>query len=71
MRPSTPAGTEFLPVPPLTRDQVALLKSDNVVGGDLPTFKDLGIVPTAAEVILPTYLDRFRRGGRFSYTNFA
>ena len=27
---------------------------------------DLGIVPTAAEVILPTYLDRFRVGGRYN-----
>lgn len=62
---------ELLPIPPLTRDQVALLRSDNVVGGDLPTLEDLGIEPTAAEVILPTYLDRFRRGGRFSHTNFA
>ena len=26
----------------------------------------LGIVPTAAEVILPTYLDRFRIGGRYN-----
>jgi uncharacterized protein YbjT (DUF2867 family) len=62
---------ELLPIPPLTRDQVALLKSDNVVGGDLLTLKDLGIEATAAEVVLPTYLDRFRRGGRFSYTRLA
>ena len=27
---------------------------------------DLGITPTAAEVILPTYLDRFRIGGRYN-----
>jgi len=26
-------------------------------------FADLGISPTAPEVILPTYLSRFRRGG--------
>jgi hypothetical protein len=26
----------------------------------------LGITPTAAEVILPTYLDRFRIGGRYN-----
>lgn len=62
---------ELLPVPPLTRDQVTLLKTDNVVSGDLPTLKDLGIEPTAAEVMLPTYMDRFRRGGRFSYTRLA
>ena len=31
------------------------------------TLADLGIVPTAAEVILPTYLDRFRVGGRYNH----
>ncbi len=57
---------EFLPVPPLTRDQVDLLTHDNVVRGGAKTLADLGIVPTAAEVILPTYLDRFRIGGRYN-----
>ena len=56
---------ELLPVPPLTRDQVALLKQDNVVTPGAPGFAELGIQPTAAEIILPTYLDRFRKGGRF------
>jgi hypothetical protein len=27
------------------------------------TLSSLGITPTPVEVILPTYLDRFRRGG--------
>jgi uncharacterized protein YbjT (DUF2867 family) len=57
---------EFLPHPLLTRDQVALLKYDNVVSEGIGTLKTLGIAPTAAEAILPTYLDRFRRGGRFN-----
>ena len=57
---------EFLPHPLLTRDQVALLKRDNVVSEGASTLKTLGIVPTAAEAILPTYLDRFRPGGRFN-----
>ena len=57
---------EFLPVPPLTHDQVDLLTTDNVVRGGAKTLADLGIVPTAAEVILPTYLDRFRVGGRYN-----
>ncbi|MDH3594036.1 MAG: complex I NDUFA9 subunit family protein, partial [Rhodospirillales bacterium] len=59
------AVLERLPVPLLTRDQVKLLRHDNVVGPDTLTFADLGIRPTAVEVILPTYLDRYRRGGRF------
>jgi uncharacterized protein YbjT (DUF2867 family) len=57
---------EFLPVPPLTHDQVDLLTTDNVVRGGAKTLADLGITPTAAEVILPTYLDRFRVGGRYN-----
>jgi uncharacterized protein YbjT (DUF2867 family) len=57
---------EFLPVPPLTHDQVDLLTTDNVVRGGAKTLADLGITPTAAEVILPTYLDRFRIGGRYN-----
>ncbi len=56
---------EFLPKPPLTRDQLKLLRTDNVVSSDLPTLAALDIAPTAAEIILPTYLDRFKRGGRF------
>jgi NADH dehydrogenase len=53
-----------LPQPLITRDQVELLKSDNVVGArtSAKTLRDLGMTPTALEVILPTYLDRFRRG---------
>ncbi|MET4699811.1 uncharacterized protein YbjT (DUF2867 family) [Constrictibacter sp. MBR-5] len=56
---------EKLPNAPLTRDQVKLLQNDNVVSGTLPGLTDLGVAPTAIEVILPTYLERFRKGGRF------
>jgi uncharacterized protein YbjT (DUF2867 family) len=52
-----------LPKPPLTPDQVELLKHDNVVSAGAMTLATLGITPTALETILPTYLDRFRRGG--------
>ena len=54
---------ELLPVPPLTRDQVRLLRQDNIVTEGVAGFADFGISPTAPEVILPTYLSRFRRGG--------
>ncbi len=60
------AVLELLPVPPLTRDQVRLLRRDCVVGPDALTFSDLGIEPSAIEVVLPTYLDRYRDGGRFA-----
>lgn len=56
---------ELLPKPLLTRDQVTLLQNDNVLSGTAPTLETLGIMPTAAELIVQTYLDRFRRGGRF------
>lgn len=56
----------LLPKPLLTRDQVLLLKQDNVVSGTLPGLAELGIAPTTVEVILPTYMDRFRIGGRYS-----
>jgi len=57
---------ELLPVPPLTRDQVRLLRHDNVVASGAQTLADLGITPTSVEVILPTYLDRYRPHGRFT-----
>lgn len=56
---------ELLPEPPLTRDQVRMLRHDNVVTEGALTLADLGITPTAAEVILSTYLDRYRPSGRF------
>jgi uncharacterized protein YbjT (DUF2867 family) len=55
----------LLPNPPLTLDQVRLLQQDNVVSPGALTLRDLGIAPTAAEAILPSYLWRFRREGQF------
>ena len=57
---------EFLPVPPLTHDQVDLLVTDNVARPGAPGLAELGIEPTAAEAILPMYLDRYRVGGRYN-----
>lgn len=56
----------LLPKPLLTRDQLAQLKTDNVVSEGALTLADLDVSPTAVELILPTYLDRFRIGGRFA-----
>jgi uncharacterized protein YbjT (DUF2867 family) len=53
---------ELLPNPLLTRDQVEMLKYDNVVSPGMPGLKELGIDPTAVEAIVPTYLRRYRRG---------
>jgi uncharacterized protein YbjT (DUF2867 family) len=53
----------LLPKPPLTLDQLRLLKIDNVLSGKLPGLEAFGIKPTGLEAILPAYLDRYRRGG--------
>lgn len=54
--------------PPITRDQIKLLKVDNVVGSteDISTLADLGIEPTTVEAILPEYMVRFRKYGQFT-----
>jgi uncharacterized protein YbjT (DUF2867 family) len=54
---------EWLPTPPLTRDQLALLGHDNVVGEGEPGLAALGIEPKAAEAVAPAYLARYRPGG--------
>jgi NADH dehydrogenase len=56
---------EWLPQPLLTRDQVRMLRHDSVATRGAPGLVELGITPTALELILPTYLERFRRPGRF------
>lgn len=60
------AMTGRLLSPPVSRDQVTQLKSDNVVSDGAKGFADLGITPTATEVILPEYLWRFRPQGQYT-----
>jgi uncharacterized protein YbjT (DUF2867 family) len=50
------ASVALLPNRPISRDQVILMKRDNVVGANALTFAELGISPTSVEEILPTYL---------------
>jgi uncharacterized protein YbjT (DUF2867 family) len=61
---------QFLPKPPITPDQVELLKRDNVVSEgakrDGRTLEGLGVVPETMDAIVPTYLWRFRKTGQFS-----
>ena len=58
------AFLELLPVPPLTRDQVRMLRSDNIVTAGAKGFRDMGITtPTPVEAVLPTYLERHRKNG--------
>ena len=56
---------QILPNPLLTPDQVELLKHHNIVSGDHPTLKDLGITGTPIQSILSKYIYRFREGGQF------
>ncbi|MCH8998159.1 MAG: hypothetical protein IID48_07805 [Proteobacteria bacterium] len=46
----------FFPNPPLTRDQVKLMKQDNVIEGNELTLEDLGISPVSVEEILSAYI---------------
>jgi NADH dehydrogenase len=50
---------ELLPNPPLTRDQVRLLKTDKVVGEVEPTLGDLGIQPWPLEEFLAVLKDKY------------
>ena len=63
---------QILPKPPITADQVQLLRNDNVVSeaaiADGRTLEGMGIEPAAVETIVPTYLWRFRRTGQFRQT---
>lgn len=57
--------TGFLPNPPVTRDQLRLLQIDNIVDPGAMKLLDLGITANAIDVIVPSYLARFRPGGLF------
>jgi len=56
---------QMFPNPLLTPDQVEILKYNNIVSGEYPTLKDLGITGTAIQSILPKYIYRFRPRGQF------
>jgi NADH dehydrogenase len=45
-----------LPKRPISRDQVVLMKRDNVVGPKALSFAELGLAPSAVEEILPSYV---------------
>lgn len=60
----------LLPKPLLTRDQVTLLRSDNVVSAaaekESRTLAGLGISPKSTAAVLPGYLWRYRAAGQFT-----
>ena len=63
------AFLQFAPKPMLTPDQVELLRVDNVVSqaaiSEGRTLHGLGIEPEPIEVIVPSYLWRFRKTGQY------
>ncbi len=59
------AFASLLPNPPVTSDQLKLLKIDNVVSAKAKGLEMLGITPKSIDVIVPEYLAPFKPGGRF------
>ncbi|WP_075219861.1 complex I NDUFA9 subunit family protein [Acuticoccus yangtzensis] len=61
---------QYLPKPPLTPDQVELLKTDNVVSdaasAEGRTLAAIGLHPRSMGAILPTYLWTYRKNGQFA-----
>ncbi len=62
---------QFLPFAPITVDQIRLLERDNVVSAEAAraqrTLEGLGITePRSVELIVPSYLQRYRPRGEFS-----
>ncbi|GAA4503555.1 complex I NDUFA9 subunit family protein [Gluconacetobacter tumulicola] len=51
---------ERLPGKMLTRDQLAMLSSDNVAADGAPGLQQLGIQPASMEMIVPSYLARYK-----------
>jgi len=58
--------------PPLTGDQVILLKNDTIVSAEATsqnrTLAGIGIAPASVEALLPSYLTRYRPHGQYSGT---
>lgn len=67
-----PFSWGFLGDPPITGDQVEMLKTDNVVAEGALTLADLGITRVESiEAIIPSYLWRFRPYGEFHQASEA
>jgi uncharacterized protein YbjT (DUF2867 family) len=58
------AVLQHLPGRLLTRDQLLMLRRDNVASDAMPGLAALGVAPTPISLIVPNYLSRYRAGGR-------
>jgi NADH dehydrogenase len=58
-----------------TRDQVELLRSDNVVSAAAVAegrdFAGLSVIPRGVDTVLPAYMSRFRKTGLYAPKSFA
>lgn len=65
-----PLSSGILGAPPITGNQVELLKTDNIVADDALTLADLGVTQLESiEAIAPSYLYRFRPYGQYHQKN--
>lgn len=55
---------QHLPGKLLTRDQLYLLRQDNIAAEGMPGLAELGVTPTPIRLVVPEYLARYRAGGR-------
>lgn len=60
------AALGFLPGAPITMDQWRMLARDNVVASDAEGLAAFGVTPTPMAAVVPQWLVRFRRNGRFA-----
>ncbi|WP_028056050.1 complex I NDUFA9 subunit family protein [Sphingobium bisphenolivorans] len=56
----------MLPGGPITRDQLAMLQTDNVAAAGAPGLAELGVAPTPMSAVADKWLVRYRRHGRFA-----
>ena len=60
------ALTGWLPGAPITSDQWKMLQRPNVASGELPGFEAFGIRPEPLGALAETWLQSYRKGGRFA-----
>jgi uncharacterized protein YbjT (DUF2867 family) len=60
------AGMVF--APPITSDQVELLRTDTVVSDGAVGLEAFGITGKSIEAVVPAYLYRYRKGGQYAAT---
>ncbi len=65
------ASLGFLPGAPITRDQWAMLQTDNVVAPGARTIAEFGVEPTPIGTVAPGWLVQYRKHGRFGRRDAA